>query len=162
MAGSGVPGVSYDVERVTRLRIQLAPLRKSFGWARLAIGDPIVVAGSVEYGLRFLAVAPQRAVRDRRRRGGTAGAFGSWWRMRKRTAIGAILTFAGLAVCAIYFGWAIHSASRIGEGWKGLDSAWPYLLAGVFTVGCVLAAFVWLAFFSERRGYDDRVGGPEL
>ncbi|HEX3885987.1 MAG TPA: hypothetical protein VHW05_00725 [Phenylobacterium sp.] len=81
--------------------------------------------------------------------------------MRKRTAIGAILTFAGLAVCAIYFGWAIHSASRIGFGWRGLDSAWPYLLAGVFTVGCVLAAFVWLAFFSERRGYDDRAGGPE-
>ncbi|HZZ67987.1 MAG TPA: hypothetical protein VFE18_07420 [Phenylobacterium sp.] len=81
--------------------------------------------------------------------------------MRKRTAIGAILTFAALAVCAIYFGWAIHFASGIGLGWRGLGSAWPYLVAGVLTVGCVLAAFVWLAFFSERRGYDDRAGGSE-
>jgi hypothetical protein len=29
----------------------------------------------------------------------------------------------------------------------------------VLTVGCVLGVFVWLARFSERRGYDDRAGG---
>jgi hypothetical protein len=34
----------------------------------------------------------------------------------------------------------------------------PYLLAGAVTVECVIGAFVWLAFYSERRGYDDRGG----
>jgi hypothetical protein len=79
--------------------------------------------------------------------------------MRKRTAIGAALAFAGLAAAAVYVGWAMHVAARTELGWKGLGSAWPFLLAGVLTVGCVLGVFVWLARVSERRGYDDRAGG---
>jgi hypothetical protein len=61
-----------------------------------------------------------------------------------------------LAAIAAYIGWAFHAASEIGFGWAGLRPALPYLLAGVVTVECVIAAFVWLALFSERRGYDDR------
>jgi len=52
--------------------------------------------------------------------------------------------------------WAVHAGAKVDLGWTGLGSAWPYLLAGVLTVACVIAGFVWLAFFSERRGFDDR------
>jgi hypothetical protein len=66
------------------------------------------------------------------------------------------LPFLALAGVAAYAGWAFHAASKAGFGWNGLPQAWPYLLAGVLTVAVVIGVFVWLAFFSERRGYDDR------
>jgi hypothetical protein len=68
------------------------------------------------------------------------------------------LLFVGVALVAAYAVWAFYAASKIGFGWAGLRSAWPFVLAGSLTVECVIAAFVWLAFFSERRGYDDRAG----
>jgi hypothetical protein len=76
--------------------------------------------------------------------------------MRWRAPILVGISFVGLAAVAAYAAWAIRAGSRIGSGWAGLSSAWPYLLAGVLTVGCVIGGFVWLASFSERRGYDDR------
>jgi hypothetical protein len=70
------------------------------------------------------------------------------------------LLFAGLlvllAAVLAYAGWTISAASHLGAGWAGLGSAWPYLLAGVVTVGLAIAAFLRLAFFSHSRGYDDR------
>jgi len=77
--------------------------------------------------------------------------------MRLRRVLALVIVLVALAAIAAYVGWAFHAASRIGFGWTGLRPALPYLLAGVFTVECVIAAFVWLALFSERRGYDDRV-----
>jgi hypothetical protein len=77
--------------------------------------------------------------------------------MRRRRILFLGLVFAALAAFAAYAGWAFYAASRIGRGWAGLRSALPYLLAGVVTVELVIGAFVWLAFYSERRGYDDRV-----
>lgn len=76
--------------------------------------------------------------------------------MRTRRVVVLGIAFVALAAIAAYAGWAFHAASKIGFGWTGLRSALPYLLAGVVTVECVIAAFVWLAFFSARRGYDDR------
>ena len=78
--------------------------------------------------------------------------------MGRGTAIGLGLTFLGLAGMGAYVAWAFHAAAKMNLGWAGLRSAWPYLLAGVLTVECVIAAFVWLAFFSARHGYDDRAG----
>jgi len=78
--------------------------------------------------------------------------------MRKRRAVVLSLTFLGLAAFGTYAAWAFYAAAEVGYGWTGLRSAWPYLFAGALTVGVVIAAFVWLAFFSERRGYDDRAG----
>lgn len=78
--------------------------------------------------------------------------------MRMRRAIIVGLVFFGLAIVTAYVTWAFYRASKTGLGWTGLQSAWPYLLAGVLTVEGVIAAFVWLAFFSQRRGYDDRAG----
>ena len=76
--------------------------------------------------------------------------------MRGRTAFYVCLFLLGLAAFAAWAAWTVHAGSKIGLGWTGLGSAWPYLIAGVLTVAGVIAAFVWLAFFSERRGYDDR------
>ena len=75
-------------------------------------------------------------------------------RTRRVLALGVVLV--ALAAIAAYAGWAFYAASGIGYGWTGLRSAMPYLLAGAVTVGGVIGAFVWLAFFSERRGYDER------
>jgi hypothetical protein len=70
--------------------------------------------------------------------------------------VGGLALFAVAAACA-YAGWAIAAASKLGAGWAGLDTAWPFLLAGVVTVGLVIAGFLRLAFFSQSHGYDDRV-----
>jgi hypothetical protein len=78
--------------------------------------------------------------------------------MRMRRALVPSLSFLALALMGAYAVWAFHAAASVGLGWAGLRSAWPYLLAGVLTVEAVIAAFVWLAFFSDRRGHDDRVG----
>jgi hypothetical protein len=78
--------------------------------------------------------------------------------MRRRPVLVFSLVFVGLAAVAAYFGWAVYAGSKIGLGWAGLRPALPYLLAGVVTVEAVIGAFVWLAFHSERRGYDDRAG----
>ncbi len=76
--------------------------------------------------------------------------------MRGRTPLYAGLFLLGLAAFAAYAAWAVHAGSKVGLDWTGLGSAWLFLIAGVLTVACVIAVFVWLAFFSERRGYDDR------
>jgi flagellar basal body-associated protein FliL len=74
---------------------------------------------------------------------------------RRSILIGSLALVAVAAVCA-YVAWVVSAASRLGAGWAGLDTAWPYLLAGVVTVGIAIAGFLRLAFFSESHGYDDR------
>jgi hypothetical protein len=77
--------------------------------------------------------------------------------MRTRSIlIGSLVLVAVAAVCA-WVAWAITAAGKLGEGWAGLDSAWPFLLAGVVTVGVAIAGFLRLAFFSHSHGYDDRI-----
>ncbi|MEI9889536.1 MAG: hypothetical protein WDN45_01895 [Caulobacteraceae bacterium] len=63
-----------------------------------------------------------------------------------------LLAFAGVGA---YVAWAVLAASKLGAGWAGLGSAWPYLLAGCLTVGIAIAGFLRLAFLSEHKGYDD-------
>jgi hypothetical protein len=76
--------------------------------------------------------------------------------MRKPAAIGLLVVcYAALAALAA---WAFYAGSKVYGGWTSLVHAWPYLLAGVATVAVVTGLFVWLAFYSERRGYDDRAG----
>jgi hypothetical protein len=67
---------------------------------------------------------------------------------RHRPLIVALVLLALIGVGA-YAAWAILAAS-------GLGSAWPYLMAGVATVGVVIAGFLRLAFHSNSHGYDDR------
>lgn len=75
-----------------------------------------------------------------------------------RRALVVSLVFIALAAIATYVGWAFYAGSKIGEGWTGLRPALPFLLAGALTTELVIAGFVWLAFYSQRRGYDDRAG----
>ena len=70
-----------------------------------------------------------------------------------------IAVLSAIAVAGTYVGWAVVTASKLGDGWAGLGSAWPYLLAGVLTVAAAIAGFLWLARFSQSHGYDDR---PEI
>lgn len=65
------------------------------------------------------------------------------------------------AALAAYAAWTFYLGSKIGSGWTSLRHAWPYLLAGGVTVGVVIGLFVWVAFHSERRGYDDRAGSDK-
>jgi hypothetical protein len=77
--------------------------------------------------------------------------------MKRRTIlVGGVALVAVAAIC-VYAAWAISAAGKLGAGWAGLDSAWPFLLAGVVTVGLAIAGFLRLAFFSQSHGYDDRV-----
>lgn len=82
--------------------------------------------------------------------------------MRPRSIAIAILAMLVLAGVGAYAAFAIRAASKLGAGWAGLDTAWPYLLAGVLTVGVAIAGFLRLAFFSQSRGYDDRVDSDRL
>lgn len=75
--------------------------------------------------------------------------------MAKRSLI-ALLVLVVLAGLGAYVVWAVLAASHLGAGWVGLGSAWPYLLAGVVTVGLAIAGFLRLAFFSSSHGYDER------
>jgi hypothetical protein len=77
--------------------------------------------------------------------------------MKTRTILVGSLALVVIAGVCAYAVWAVSAASRLGEGWAGLGSAWPFLLAGVVTVGLALAGFLRLAFFSDSHGYDDRV-----
>lgn len=79
--------------------------------------------------------------------------------MRKRPLV-LVFTLFALAGMAAYVVWAARAASKLGAGWAGLDTAWPYLLAGVLTVGAAIAGFLRLAFFSQGHGYDDRPEDP--
>ncbi len=81
--------------------------------------------------------------------------------MAKRSLI-AVIVILALAGVGAYGLWAARAASKLGAGWTGLDTAWPYLLAGALTVGVVIAGFLRLAFWSQSRGYDDRADtGPD-
>jgi cation transporter-like permease len=75
--------------------------------------------------------------------------------MRKHPSL--ILLVTCLAVIVAYATWAVYQGSKTGGGWTSLVHAWPYLLAGILTVAAVLGVFVWLALYSDRRGYDERV-----
>jgi membrane protein implicated in regulation of membrane protease activity len=68
----------------------------------------------------------------------------------------AVIVILALAGVGVYVLWAVGAASKLGAGWAGLDTAWPYLVAGVLTVGVAIAGLLRLAFWSQRRGYDDR------
>ena len=75
--------------------------------------------------------------------------------MRRHPLLALLILIAGAAVLA-YAGWAIATGAGLGQGWAELGSAWPFLLAGVATVGVAIAGFLRLAFFSEQHGFDDR------
>ncbi len=67
-----------------------------------------------------------------------------------------IAVLSCIVAAGAYLAWALVTASKLGDGWAGLGSAWPYLLAGVLTVAVPIAGFLWLARYSQSHRYDDR------
>jgi hypothetical protein len=74
--------------------------------------------------------------------------------MNKRSILLGVLALLAVAALGACAAWAISETSKLGGEW---GSAWPFLLAGVVTVGVVIAGFLRLAYYSQSRGYDDRV-----
>lgn len=67
------------------------------------------------------------------------------------------LTAAGLLAAAAFMAWVASRSPRMGGSWTGGS---PHILAamaiGVVGAGALTAGLMWLAFFSARRGFDDR------
>lgn len=74
--------------------------------------------------------------------------------MRKHAAV-LTLSFLALALFAGFAGWAVFAASRL-AGWGDLAAVWPYVLGGALAVAVFTVAFMWLAFYSADKGYDER------
>ena len=69
-----------------------------------------------------------------------------------------VITVAGLAIVAGFMAWVVSRSAELGGSWTGGS---PHIVAamaiGVLGAGGLAAGLMWLAFFSARRGYDDRV-----
>ena len=70
------------------------------------------------------------------------------------------LTATGLAGVVAFMAWVASRSGALGGGgsWTGGS---PHILAAmiiaVIGAGGLAAGLMWLAFYSARRGYDDRV-----
>jgi uncharacterized RDD family membrane protein YckC len=67
------------------------------------------------------------------------------------------LVSLGMLALAVFLAWAIYMVGRGGGGWGGLGPVWPYVAGAAVVTGALTAVFMWLAFYSSKRGYDDRV-----
>jgi len=67
------------------------------------------------------------------------------------------LTFLGLAMFAVFAGWAFFEGSHFGGGWRSLGPIWPYVVGACVVVAALAGVLMWLAFYSANHGYDDRI-----
>ena len=68
-----------------------------------------------------------------------------------------LLLVLALAGVAGFFGWAFYaSGGLVGAGDEGMTLVWIIFVAGVLVTGGLTGLFMWLAFFSSRRGYDEQ------
>jgi hypothetical protein len=71
-----------------------------------------------------------------------------------RGMIAALVLITAIAAGLLGFGaWA--SASLPGS-FGGTPWIWLAMIGGALTVAALTAGLMWLAFFSARKGYDDR------
>ena len=65
-----------------------------------------------------------------------------------------ILTAVGLLAVFGFFGWVFYTTG--GFAWTGGSKAIVVaLIAGAIGVGALTGVLMWLAFYSDRKGYDD-------
>jgi hypothetical protein len=55
-----------------------------------------------------------------------------------------------------YLGWALWSLRGTGSWTGGSWVLGAIIVGGVLVTGALAGALMWLAFYSARRGYDDR------
>ena len=79
----------------------------------------------------------------------------------RRNAVFLGLTFIGLALFGAFAAWAFVATSRIDGGWRSLLPVWPYVLGGLVTVAALTGGLMWLAFYSAKHGYDDRINSDD-
>ena len=77
-------------------------------------------------------------------------------------AVTVALVVLGLGVLAGWVGWAFWSTRDAGS-WTG--GSWvlaAIIVGGVLFTGALAGGLMWLAFYSSRKGYDDRqdIGRP--
>lgn len=73
------------------------------------------------------------------------------------------LTVAGLALVGGFMAWALAKSDALPGSWTGGS---PHILAAmliaVVGVAALTGGLMWLAFYSARRGYDDRADSRGL
>lgn len=66
-----------------------------------------------------------------------------------------VVTIVALVVIFGFFGWAFYATRSFGSWTGGSTAIAIMLVGGVFGAGGLTGVLMWLAFVSERKGYDD-------
>jgi H+/Cl- antiporter ClcA len=82
--------------------------------------------------------------------------------MRRTAALGVwLIVVAALAVVFGYIAWALKASWALGEGVSLGVHGWTALVLAFVVTGLLGGGLMWLAFYSSRKGFDDRVGPDE-
>lgn len=67
----------------------------------------------------------------------------------------AVLIVTGLALLLGFMGWSLWSTRGIGFGGAGSTAIMVIIAGGVLCTGLLTGVFMWLAFYSSRKGFDE-------
>jgi hypothetical protein len=79
----------------------------------------------------------------------------------RKSLIPLVLYLVGLTAFAIFAVFAVQQASQLGGGWGELKPILPFVIGGAIVVAALTGGLMWLAFYSARRGFDDRADQHE-
>ena len=66
-----------------------------------------------------------------------------------------VLILAGLAGLV---GWMFAASEHLSGSWEAsLKPIWIVALVGTLATGALAGGFAWLAFYSSRHGFDERI-----
>lgn len=66
-----------------------------------------------------------------------------------------ILTILGVGALIAFFGWALYAMRDFGSWTGGSTAIAVMIVAGAVCTGALTGVLMWLAFYSERKGYDE-------
>ena len=73
------------------------------------------------------------------------------------------LSVLGLAGVLAFMAWVASRSGAMGGSWTGGSAHILIAMAiGVVGAGALTGGLMWLAFYSARRGYDDRADSREI
>jgi hypothetical protein len=73
--------------------------------------------------------------------------------MRKALTIALIVLGLGVVLAAM--GWALYASRSLGSWTGGSPVILIMMVAGTLLTGALTGGLMWLAFYSERKGYDE-------